>query len=189
MDVRPNAMNELSATSANGETAATPMTRTSLVNLLHDARSSIATKDRQLHDRDTEIERLLERQNRMQEELTDVRRTSSTAFDQMRGLERELFETKKQLAVGETSRTAERAELNDRLRTLQLELSEVRNQQVRRSAEREAKMCARNAQLDEMRKQLQRQDDELKRVQMRSERSTKHERDQTMQTVMLPWTR
>lgn len=183
MDVRPNSVNEIAATSANGAAVAAPMTRTSLAELLHDARSSLTGKERKLHERDTEIVGLLERQRRMQEELSNVRQTSSTAFDQMRGLERELFETKKQLAVAETARSAERAELNDRLRTLQLELSDVRNQQVQRSAEREANMCARNVQLDEMRKQLQRQDEELKRGRMRSERSSKNERDHTMQTV------
>lgn len=144
-----------------------------------DLSSTLAGRDRLLQERADEIVALRDQLHRLQQQQS---KQHSGAAGQLAGLERELFESKKQLARLETqshqtssTTQAELAELTEKWRSAQTELAAVQQQLA----------AQRSAQTDGWRAERQRGEAELAEVRARAEKSVRFEREQGMQAVCI----
>lgn len=152
---------------------ATPM-RAPLDVLLQDMHSSLAGRDRLLHERADE---LVSVRNQLQHVLQDVRQqqrlSTPDTGEQQRGLERQLFETK-----------AEAADLTRKLRAAQTELAELRQRQEATQT-LDKVLYERDAQVEELRAERKRLEEELRVARLGGEKSVRLERERSVQAVSL----
>lgn len=153
---------------------ATPM-RAPLDALLLDMSSSLAGRDRLLHERADELVSVRDQLQRVVQDARQQRRQSTQAIDesgtQQRGLERQLFETK-----------AEAAELSRKLRAAQAELNEQRRQlEIQQTLDKV--LYDRDAQIEELRSDRRRLEEEVQEARQSAEKSARTERERSIQAV------
>lgn len=179
LEVRP-------AATPTTATALTPLAKAPLDQLRNDLRSTLAGRDRLLHERADEIVALKDQHHRLRQELSIVQQRSAAAAascaDQIHGLERELFESKKQQALTEATRSVDAADLGRQLRSAQDDLQAARSK-LERSGTLNAMLYARDGQIKELTYRQTLLEKELTQMRAQAESSSRQEREQSAQTI------